>query len=131
MLDTKATYVCLKRQIDRKTEAKAKPRPHNIRAAWREDQVLVDKKVSATARVVGVYLSMRVTMKETKKQFRKTGKIVVWGSQENIGDALGWSRRSIIRALAELIRRGHLKLHEKGNRYARSNKYEIVLKTAL
>jgi hypothetical protein len=98
-----------------------------LRGQWR-DQVMHDHRLSFATRVSGYYLAARITMEDTRNRYGRTGKIVIWGSQEKLAGEMGCSEETAHRAIGQLIDRGHLRLFKRGNQYTGANSYRVIVK---
>ena len=107
--------------------APAKLPLHTFRAKWR-DELFFDHDLQFSSFKVGYALTMFLTMKDTAAYYHKTGKVLVWPSQERIREQSGIPLGTISAGIKELIERGHLSKTKRGNQVLGSNCYRLILK---
>ena len=100
-----------------------------VRARWR-DQIMHDLRLQYSTKVIGYHMADYITMDHTRQRYRETGKIVIFPSQELLHDKTGANPDTVMEAVKQLIRRGHLELLAKGNQYTGSNQYRVILRKA-
>jgi DNA-binding transcriptional regulator YhcF (GntR family) len=69
-------------------------------------------------------------MQETFKEYRETGRIVIWPSQKFLQKEANANRATVQRAMAQLVKYGHLELVRHGNQFTGSSAYRVVVRKA-
>jgi DNA-binding transcriptional MocR family regulator len=100
----------------------------SLRGKWR-DQVFADSRIKHGHFRVAYSLSNFMTMDWTAREYRKTGKIYVFPSQETLAHDAHASLDTVHKAIKQLTERGHLKMVSRGNQFAnQANVYRILVK---
>lgn len=90
------------------------------------ERIWKDRKLRMSTRfILTVYLD-RITMDYTTAEWKKTGKIVVWGSQEELAHLIGCSAATVARAFKQAEQCGYVTQVQRGNQYGGSNVFEIA-----
>lgn len=100
---------------------------YQLRGVWR-DQIFKDAELSHAAFRLGYGLAAYMTLKDTEAEYRNSGKIEVFPSQEALSEDSSVSPATIRVSIAQLIQRGHLEQVRRGNQHSGSNRYRILIK---
>ncbi|MEI9992077.1 MAG: hypothetical protein WDM86_18825 [Rhizomicrobium sp.] len=98
-----------------------------VKAIWR-DQVCADNGLRPAAFKIGYVMADYMTMAESAEEYRRTGKVIIWPSQESLHLRTELAHDTIRSSVAQLIERGHLRKLKRGNQFTGSNTYRIILR---
>ena len=98
-----------------------------VKARYRQ-QLFDDPRLNFAPFKIGYLLADRITMDGTAKKYHQTGRIEIWGSQEEIANEIGCNVSTVNTAIKKLIRCGHLLKIKGGNQYTGSNIYRVIMK---
>ena len=108
---------------------KQEPVPHKlfvIKGKW-IDWVRDNRRLTYSSIVVALYFSETFTMRDTASEYRSTGKVIVNPSHAWLAERSDISVKIIQQAIAQLVKRGHLRKIQQGSRHGGANVYQVVL----
>ena len=98
-----------------------------LKAKWRY-QTMADHKLTASYRCLAFWLADYMSMDLTRAKYKKTGRIVIWPSQQELANRTGFHINTVVEGIASLIHRGHLVKLRQGNQFTISNRYQVIVK---
>lgn len=89
---------------------------------------MLDHRLAGKAPVVGYWMGDCITMEKTEADYKETGDIVIFPSQQELVEKTGFHIETVAAGVANLIKRGHLFKLKQGNQRTGSNRYLVIVK---
>jgi hypothetical protein len=105
------------------------PRLRRVKNKWL-DQVMRNFELSFAARVLGYVLADHTTLRDTAREFEKSGFLEIYCSQHRLAQKSGASERTVSTAISELIKQRHLHKLRRGRPTKGANRYLLLVDRA-